>query len=49
MESGKYEAGERNGKWQFYNELGIVDLELEYESGRVVRINGAKIIISETE
>jgi len=49
METGKYEGGERNGKWQYYNELGISDLELEYEAGRVVRINGEKILVSETE
>jgi antitoxin component YwqK of YwqJK toxin-antitoxin module len=49
MESGKYEAGERNGKWQFYNDVGIVDLELEYESGQVVRINGTKIIVFDSE
>jgi len=49
MEAGKYEAGERNGKWQYYNELGMLDLELEYDAGRVIRINGVKIIVSEID
>jgi antitoxin component YwqK of YwqJK toxin-antitoxin module len=49
MEVGKYEAGERNGKWQFFNEYGISDLELEYSAGRVIRINGAKILETEMD
>jgi antitoxin component YwqK of YwqJK toxin-antitoxin module len=41
--SGSYEGGEMHGKWDYYEFNGILTLQLEYEQGKVIRINGQKI------
>lgn len=40
---GGYAGGELQGKWEYYRENGTLDLEIEYEAGIAVRINGQKI------
>ena len=38
--SGKYEGGVRDGKWFFYDENGVLEATLQYDLGKLYRING---------
>jgi len=40
---GSYEAGEMEGRWDYYETNGMQALQLDYKEGEVVRINGQKI------
>ena len=47
--TGKYEGGEMEGRWDFFDENGFPSMQLEYKEGKVVRINGQKIRLPESE
>jgi antitoxin component YwqK of YwqJK toxin-antitoxin module len=40
---GSYEGGELNGRWEYYDEMGMPTLTMDYELGIAVKINGQKI------
>lgn len=44
---GAFAGGELNGKWEYYREDGTLDLEIEYEAGIAVKLNGQKIKLPE--
>lgn len=44
---GGYAGGELDGKWEYFREDGTLDLEIEYEAGLAVKINGQKIKLPE--
>jgi antitoxin component YwqK of YwqJK toxin-antitoxin module len=41
--SGKYEGGVRDGKWFFYDENGVLEATLQYDLGKLYRINGNRM------
>ncbi|MBX7050999.1 MAG: hypothetical protein K1X54_03090 [Flavobacteriales bacterium] len=47
--AGSYQGGEMDGRWDYYNEIGILELQVEYESGQVTKINGTKIKLPEAQ
>jgi antitoxin component YwqK of YwqJK toxin-antitoxin module len=40
---GKYEGGLKSGNWRYFDALGQLKLVRQYQAGRVVRLNGARI------
>jgi antitoxin component YwqK of YwqJK toxin-antitoxin module len=40
---GSYEGGELDGLWQYFDESGTLSMELEYNLGEIVRVNGVKM------
>jgi len=42
-EEGKFQAGERQGDWKFFNLDGTVRLTIRYDNGIEVKINGEKV------
>lgn len=47
--TGKYKGGEMDGRWDYYDTNGFPAMQLDYVEGKVVRINGQKIRLPETE
>ena len=47
--TGKYNGGEMDGRWDYYDTNGFPAMQLDYVEGKVVRINGQKIRLPETE
>jgi antitoxin component YwqK of YwqJK toxin-antitoxin module len=47
--TGKYKAGEMDGRWDYFDVNGFPAMQLDYEEGKVVRINGQKIRLPESE
>ncbi|MFM7233095.1 MAG: toxin-antitoxin system YwqK family antitoxin [Flavobacteriales bacterium] len=47
--TGKYEAGEMEGRWDYFDINGFPSMQLDYREGKVVRINGQKIRLPEGE
>lgn len=47
--TGKYKAGEMDGRWDYYDVNGFPSMQLDYEEGKVVRINGQKIRLPQSE
>ena len=46
--AGSYEGGEMSGKWDYFSEIGLLELQVEFEAGQVIKINGTKIKLPET-
>jgi antitoxin component YwqK of YwqJK toxin-antitoxin module len=46
---GKYKAGEMDGRWDYYEINGFPSMQLDYEEGKVIRINGQKIRLPKSE
>ena len=46
---GKYKAGQKHGKWLTYNEMGETIENLEFYYGKLIKINGERIIEIEEE
>jgi antitoxin component YwqK of YwqJK toxin-antitoxin module len=44
---GSFAGGELDGKWEYFREDGTLDLEIEYEAGQAVKINGQRIKLPE--
>ena len=40
---GRYEGGLKSGNWRYFDDLGMLKLVRQYERGRVVKLNGARI------
>ena len=47
--TGKYEAGEMEGRWDFFDKNGFPSMQLDYKEGKVVRIDGQKIKLPDSE
>jgi antitoxin component YwqK of YwqJK toxin-antitoxin module len=47
--TGKYKAGEMDGRWDYFDLNGFPSMQLDYEEGNVVRINGQKIRLPQSE
>lgn len=47
--TGKYKGGEMDGRWDYFDTNGFPAMQLDYVEGKVVRINGQKIRLPETE
>ncbi|GAB5555974.1 MAG: toxin-antitoxin system YwqK family antitoxin [Schleiferiaceae bacterium] len=40
---GYYQAGKKDGIWEFFTESGVLALTIEYENGKEIKYNGVKI------
>ena len=47
--TGKYEGGEMEGRWDYFDLNGFPSMQLDYKEGKVVRINGQKIRLPDSE
>jgi antitoxin component YwqK of YwqJK toxin-antitoxin module len=47
--TGKYEAGEMEGRWDFFDKNGFPEMQLDYNEGKVVRIDGQKIKLPDND
>ena len=47
--TGKYEGGEMEGRWDFFDKNGFPAMQLDYKEGIVVRIDGQKIKLPDND
>jgi hypothetical protein len=47
--TGKYKGGEMDGRWDFFDTNGFPAMQLDYVEGKVVRIDGQKIKLPDSD